>query len=138
MPSEPTYPNPNPRIVALLDYALDQVVEHLAWNREKYEPEWFVWVQEWKKGQRAPGRCVSVAHQCFTHKGWGLDGKSTDPVHHTLGQLAWAGKEACYSTKTSGWLVIRYIADAMTAFGLAFPEAQMVELLPGPALKISA
>jgi hypothetical protein len=122
--------NPNPRIVALLDYAIDQIVAQLAWKSARYESEWFVWASEWKEGQRSPARCVDVAHKCFDHRGWGMDGKATDPVHHTLGQLAWGGKEACYSTPASGWLVIRYIADAMTAFGIAFPDEGVPMLTP--------
>jgi hypothetical protein len=47
-----------------------------------------------------------------------------------LGQLAWGGKEACYSMDKSGWLVIRYIADAMYAFGVTFPENANLLLEP--------
>lgn len=130
MMQEPIPIKPNPRIAGLLDYALDQIVEHLAWNKDNYEPDWFVWAAEWRGGNHSPGRCVDVAHKCFAHKGWGIDGRATDPVHHTLGQLAWGGKEACYSTPTSGWLVIRYIADAMTAFGIAPPDRALPAIDP--------
>jgi hypothetical protein len=120
-------PNPNPRIVALLDYALNEISAKL---RKAEYTKWFGWAESWKSGQRAPQACVNIAHFCFEHKAWGIDGKATDPVWHCLGQLAWAGKEACYSTPTSGWLVVRYIADAMTAFGIAFPEEKFAALEP--------
>jgi hypothetical protein len=112
--------NPNPRIVWLLNYALDEIILRLS-GKDEYAI-WFTWAASWKSGQRRPGACVSIAEECFDHKGWGLNGEGTDPVWHTLGQLAWGAKEACYDTPNSGWLVIRYIADAMVAFGVAFPQ----------------
>lgn len=115
--------SPNPKIVALLDYALDEVTARL--SRKGEYAEWLAWAAEWKKGRRSPQACVDISHFCSDHpdhKGWGIDGRATDPVWHTLGQLAWGAKEACYSAPTSGWLVIRYIADAMTAFGVAYPN----------------
>jgi hypothetical protein len=125
--------NPNPRVVALLDYAIDKVTEHL-FRKPEYT-EWFGWADSWKAGRRSPQACVDIAHFCFSHKGWGMDGKGTDPVWHTLGQLAWGGKEACYSHPTGAWLVIRYIADAMTAFGIAFPD-DGIALLGPPTIDI--
>ncbi len=112
--------NPNPRLVALLGYAIDEVASRLVLRGEY--AEWLAWAASWKEGERSPGKCVDVAHRCFEHK--------EDPIWHTLGQLAWGAKEACYSTKTSGWLVIRYVADAMCAFGVAFPDNGMAELEP--------
>lgn len=123
--------NPNPRVVALLDYALDQIIPKLSTPfYQEHSGKWLEWAAEWRAGQRSPGRCVAVSHWCFDHKGWGIGGQETDPVSHCLGQLAWGAKEACYSTPTSGWLVIRYIADAMVAFGVAFPEEGLKALEP--------
>lgn len=104
-------PNPNPRIVELLNYALAEVVLRL--RGDEYA-DWLSWAAAWKAGGRFPVTCVDVAHRCFEHK--------EDVVWHALGQLAWAGKEACYDGPKSGWLVIRYIADAMVAFGVTFPS----------------
>ena len=112
--------NPNPRLVALLNYAIDEVSARL--HGAEYG-DWLAWAASWKVGERVPGKCVDVANRCFAHK--------DQLIWHTLGQLAWGGKEACYSTKTGGWLVIRYIADAMCAFGVAFPDKVAV-LLEAP------
>ena len=103
--------DPNQRLVWFVDYAIDAVVDKL-YPKEKYLV-WLDFAEEWKNGNRSPARCVDAAHKCFEHKG---------PTWHTLGQLAWGAKEACYDTPQSGWLVVRYIADAMVAFGVAFPE----------------
>jgi len=111
--------NPNPRLVGLLNYAIEQVRQHL--YDGKYRP-WVEWADEWLAGRRSPQECVRISHECFSHKGAGMTGEATDPVWHALGQLAWGAKEACYSEPKSGWLVIRYIADAMVAFGIAFPD----------------
>lgn len=119
--------NPNPRLVALLNFALAEVISKL--HGPKYAA-WIEWAQAWDNGERQPGRCVDIAHKCFAHKIPGLNGERIDPLWHTLGQLAWGAKEACYTTPTSGWLVIRYIADAMTAFGIAFPENLLLRLSP--------
>jgi hypothetical protein len=115
--------NPNPRIVALMDYALDQITTTL-YHKEKY-PQWLEWAAGWKKGERLPAKCVRVARIY-------LDERHGNPVKHCLGQLCWAAKEACYNLPNSGWLVIRYIADAMVAFGIAFPDSS-VNLLPPPS-----
>lgn len=120
--------NPNPRLVGLLNYAIDEVTDRLR-NQAEYG-EWLGWASSWKSGKRSPSACVEVANFCFEHKGWGLDGEAVAPVWHSLGQLAWGAKEACYSAPTSGWLVVRYIADAMAAFGVAFPDKQFVMLQP--------
>lgn len=125
--------SPNPRIVALLDYAITQIIDNL--GRKPEYAEWLGWADSWKAGSRSPAACVNVAHFCFGHKGWGMNGKGTDPVWHTLGQLAWGGKETCYNHPTGGWLVIRYIADAMTAFGIAFPDDGIALLRP-PTIEI--
>lgn len=111
--------NPNPRLVWLMNYAIDEIVVKLSWQ-DRFEV-WLTWAASWKAGERSPGICVDVAHRCFAHKG--------DPAWHCLGQLAWGAKEACYDNPTSGWLVIRYIADAMVAFGLAFPTTAEIPLL---------
>lgn len=107
-------PNPNPRIVALMDYAIDQISPRLS-NNEKYD-EWIGWAARWRSGERSPADCVNVANVCFRRN-------EDDPLAmwHTLGQLAWGAKEACYSSPKSGWLTVRYIADAMVAFGATFP-----------------
>lgn len=136
--------NPDPRTVALISYAVEQVESHLH-QKEEYG-EWLEWAASWKSGKHSPGTCVDAANLCFAHKGWGIDGKGTHPIWHTLGQLCWGAKEACYSTPKSGWLVIRYIADAMVAFGIAFPEnglrlldAPMIDAkVEPPRLKITA
>lgn len=93
--------------------------------------DWLSWAASWAVGERSPGRCVDVGHECFSHKG--------DPVWHALGQLAWAAKEACYDTPKSGWLTVFYIADAMIAFGVAFPTDATTRLVasdPHPLLQM--
>lgn len=107
-------PNPNPQLIALMDYAIEQIEAHLSRDTKEQYRDWMEWAESWKRGKRATQACVDVAHRCFANK--------ECPVGHTLGQLAWGAKEACYSGGTSGWLVVRYIADAMHAFGIAFPE----------------
>jgi hypothetical protein len=129
-------PNPDPRIVAMLDFAIEQIIPRLStpFHRE-HSGKWLEWAIDWRAGRRrSPQTCVDIARWCFDQKGWGIDGKSTDPVSHALGQLAWGAKESCYSTKQSAWLVIRYIADAMVAFGIAFPEKGMA-LLERPTIE---
>lgn len=124
-------PNPNPRIVALLNFAIDEIMPKLSTPfYQEHSGKWLEWAAKWKAGQRSPAACVEIARWCFGHKGWGVDEKATDPVSHALGQLAWGAKEACYSTPTSGWLVIRYIADAMVAFGITFPTKRLTVLEP--------
>ena len=76
--------------------------------------EWHDWARRWLDGERSPGACVAVASWCFEHR-------PRTPVFQALGQLAWAGKEACYNTPASGWLAVRYVADAMIVFNVAFP-----------------
>jgi hypothetical protein len=119
---------PNPRLVWFINFAIDEITARLH-KKDDYD-EWLSWAASWKEGRRSPAQCVRVAHECFRHKGWGIDGKGTDPVWHTLGQLAWGAKEACFSTPQSGWLVIRYIADAMVAFGVGFSEDGLPLLQP--------
>ena len=114
---------PDRRLVFLISYAIDQVTPKLR-DRKQWAP-WLEWADSWKSGRHSPAACVSVAHQCFENKG--------NPIGHTLGQIAWGAKEACYSTPKSGWLVIRYIADAMVAFSVAYPE-QGVPLLDPPTI----
>jgi hypothetical protein len=114
--------NPNPRLVALMDYALDQVVAKLRYQDEFRE--WLEWAADWKREQRSPQACVDISHHCRERA------KETGLVWPSLAQLAWGAKEACYSAPTSGWLVIRYIADAMCAFGIAFPDKTAVLLEP--------
>lgn len=105
--------NPNPRLVALMNYAISEVSSRLH-HKQEYR-EWLDWAATWKDGQRSPQACVEISHRC------GVGERKGSLVWPTLGQLAWGAKEACYTTPTSGWLVIRYIADAMCAFGVAFP-----------------
>lgn len=120
--------NPNPRLVWLLNYAMDEIIHKLD-KKDEYL-EWLNWASAWKKGQRSPAECVRISHQCFDHKGWGVDGKSVGPIWHALGQIAWGAKEACYDVPQSGWLVVRYIADAMIAFGVAYPKDMTIFLEP--------
>lgn len=111
-------PNPNPQLVALISYAIGQVSPRLSGMlAEDYAP-WLLWAARWSSGERSPQACVDVAHKCFDDTSLG----------HTLGQLAWGAKEACYTTSNSPWLVMRYVADAMVAFGVAFPEASVLRL----------
>jgi hypothetical protein len=118
--------DPDPRFVYLLNFAIDAVTEKLHW-RDEYAA-WLGWAASWKDGDRSPQSCVDIANKCFANRG--------DPVRHALGQLAWAAKECCYSTEQSGWLVIRYIADAMIAFGIAFPD-KMPRILDGPDIEFT-
>jgi len=116
--------NPNPRIVALLDYAIAEIMPRLrysSFNEDRYG-EWLKWAASWKAGQRSPAACVAASHSC--------DKGEPDPIGHCLGQLAWGAKEACYDVPQSGWLVVRYIADAMVAFGAAFPTKGLAALEP--------
>lgn len=113
--------NPNPRIVALLDFAIDEIAPRLS-PKDRYA-DWLAWAARWRNGERRPQDCVDVAHHCFDS---GKDDSLT--MWHTLGQLAWGAKEACYSAPESGWLVIRYIADAMCAFGVAYPDRGILAL----------
>lgn len=103
-----------------MNYAIDEIVIRLL-HREEYEP-WLAWASEWKAGERMPAHCVKVGRYCLNKAREQQNG-----TWHCLGQLAWAGKEACYNIPTSGWLVIRYIADAMVAFGVPFPENEGLE-----------
>lgn len=119
--------SPNPRVVALLDYAIDEISPKV--SKPEYA-EWLAWAAMWRAGRHSPQACVDISHFCSSHKGWGIDGNSTTPIWHTLGQLAWGAKEACYSAPTSGWMVIRYIADAMVTFGIAFPDRGVAALEP--------
>lgn len=105
--------NPNPRIVALMDYALGEVMTKIG-HRDEYS-DWLAWAASWRRGERDPQACVDASHHVTRDC-------NEDMIAHALGQVAWGAKEACYQTKTSGWLVIRYIADAMCAFGVAFPD----------------
>ncbi len=114
---------PNPRLVRLVSYAIDEVAASLD---EGEWSEWLAWASSWKAGQRQPQACVDISHRCFRDR--------ENDIGHCLGQIAWAAKEACYETTESGWLVIRYIADAMVAFGVAFP-AEGLALLEPPAGK---
>jgi hypothetical protein len=109
---------PDPNLAALVSYACEQVAQRLAGQR-RYA-DWLAWAARWQGGERSPSDCVAVGQECFARK---------DMVFPTLGQLCWAGKEACYSAPTSPWLVIRYVADAMLAFGVHYPE----RLLPALA-----
>ena len=114
--------NPNPKLVGLMDYALDEVVARLRYQSEFRE--WLDWASAWKDGQRSPQACVDISQRCREGE------RKDDLVWPTLAQLAWGAKEACYSAPTSGWLVIRYIADAMCAFGVAFPDKAATLLEP--------
>ena len=120
--------NPNPRLIWLLNYAIDEIMARL--HRKDEYRDWLSWAVDWKKGERRPQRCVDISHRCFDHKGWGIDGNGTDPVWHALGQLAWSAKEACYDVPQTGWLVVRYIADAMIAFGISYPKEMGIILEP--------
>lgn len=104
---------PNPKLVALVTYACEHVAQRLL-GQDAYA-EWLAWELRWNNRTSNPGDCVAVAQGCFAHKS-GL-------FFPTLGQLCWAGKEAFYSTDTGGWLVLRYVADAMATFAIAFPES---------------
>lgn len=115
--------NPNPWLVALVNYAIDEIAQRLS-RRDEYA-EWLEWAKSWKAGRRSPEACVNVAHRCFDHAK-----NAQFSIGHTLGQIAWGAKEACYDVPQSGWLVVRYIADAMIAFGVTFPKEAMSALEP--------
>lgn len=106
--------NPDPRLTALVDMAIDEIVKRLS-RPEDFE-DWIAWAASWRVGRRSPAACVQAAYSVEASNGL--------PVSHTLMQIAWAGKEACYSVDVSPWLVIRYVADAMVAFGVPFPEGR--------------
>jgi hypothetical protein len=117
--------NPNQRLVRLLNFALDGVIEKIC-HQPKYE-KWLKWASEWKSGQYSPQQCVDISHLC-------RDGRDKIDlmVWGPLAQLAWAAKEACYSTPKGGWYVLFYIADAMIAFGVAFPDDTSLLRLDAP------
>jgi len=119
--------NSNPRLVWMVDYAIEQIMPKLA--RKHEFPEWASWALTWKAGQRQPQRCVDIAHLCFDHhrENNGLS------MGHALGQIAWAAKEACYSNDRAGWYVMFYLADAMIAFGIAYPK-KFAPALEAPTL----
>ena len=119
--------NPNPRLVWLLNYAIGEIEPRL-WRKDEYS-DWLSWAVSWKNGEHSPAKCVNVANRCFEHK--------DNPIFHCLGQLAWGAKEACYDVPQTGWLVVRYIADAMVAFGVAYPKDAGIFLDP-PTIDISA
>lgn len=106
--------NPNPRLVALMDFAIDEIVAKIRYQDEF--AEWLAWAADWKSGKRAPQACVDISHRCREGD------RKNNLVWPTLAQLSWGAKEACYSAPTSGWLVVRYIADAMHNFGIAYPD----------------
>lgn len=116
-------PNPDPRLVTMLDFAIDQVSARIT-SKKDYS-DWLEWAAEWQTGRHAPQQCIDVAHRCFDRAK-----KDQLTMWHTLGQLAWGAKEACYSTKSSPWYVLFYIADAMIAYGIAFPEGMTMRLEP--------
>lgn len=122
-------PNPNPRVVALMDYAIDQIAPRL--SRDDKYADWLAWAARWRSGERSPRDCVDASHRCSERH-------QTDDLGMwpTLAQLCWGAKEACYSGPTSGWLTIRYIADAMVAFGITFPESGVAALEP-PTVEVA-
>lgn len=119
--------NPDPRFVWLMNFAIESIAAKL-YSEDEYSA-WLNWAATWRAGTRSPQACVAVAHKCFQHK--------NSPIWHTLGQLAWGARECCYSSPQSGWLVVRYIADAMIAFGVAFPD-ESVPALHSPAITSDA
>ncbi len=119
--------NPNPRLVAFINYAIDEVVAKLRYQDEFRE--WLDWAASWKYGERSPQACVDISHRCAKHA------RENPLVWPSLGQLAWGAKEACYSAPTSGWLVIRYIADAMHAFGVSYSD-KAATLLEPPTIDV--
>lgn len=118
---------PNPKLVALMDYAIDEIVAKIRYQDEF--ADWLEWAAAWRSGQRAPQICVDISHRCTAGE------RKHSLVWPTLAQLAWGAKEACYSAPTSGWLVIRYIADAMHNFGVAFPDKGLTLLEP-PTIEV--
>lgn len=113
--------DPYEPLVRLVSWAVSEVVEtrHILSSVEG-SSEWMGWANSWLDGKRQPGDCVRIAGQCFDKA------KSNEHhaphINHALGQLAWAAKEACYHTPQTGWLAVRYIADAMLVFGIACPD----------------
>lgn len=108
--------NPDPRFVWLIDYAIDAVSSEIH-DRKPYAA-WFAWAADWRAGKRSPQACVDASHACRDIDDFGVSG--------SLAQIAWGAKEACYSAPKSGWLALRYVADAMIAFGVAFPAASPI------------
>jgi hypothetical protein len=110
--------NPNPKITWMIDYALKSILPKLF---DKEHEFWIEWANDWLNGERNPARCVRIANRCF-------DKESQILCGHTLGQLAWGAKESCYNVPQSGWLALRYVADAMVAYGIAFPDEGILRI----------
>jgi hypothetical protein len=117
---EPARVDPDPRLVSLIDRALDEVLTRLYGDHLTRYAEWIAWARRWRAGEHSPAPCVAASHSA-----------KDDGIGKALGQLAWGAKEACYSTPKSGWLVIWYVADTMMFWGVAFPEDGEL-LLPAP------
>lgn len=99
---------PDEQMCRLIDWAIDEAMLRLP--DSACGPVWREWAQSWIQGERSPAACVFAAH------------KSSSLVASPLSQIAWGAKEACYTTPTSRWLVLRYVADAMAAIGAEFPD----------------
>src|SRR5260370_42569550 len=121
-------PRPDPKLVALVSWAIAAVARKV--YASEYAP-WLHWAGTWEKGKRNPCACVDMGEWCFSHRDPGKDG-GVGPAYHALGQIAWAAKEACYTTPQSGWLVVRYIGDARRAYGIGFPADGLA--LPSPSV----
>lgn len=100
---------PNANLVRIVSWAISVVQPKLT---DTAEP-WRKWASAWLVGQRQPGACVNMARWCFSQH---------TELFHALAQIAWAAKEACYTTRQSPWLVLRYVGDAMIAFNVAFRD----------------
>lgn len=62
MPADMLRPNPNPRLVLLLNYALDEILTRRELGRDEYS-DWVRWATSWKSGQHFPQACVDAAQR---------------------------------------------------------------------------
>lgn len=107
---------------AMVIFAINQVVPKIEYFPSiESTAAWRAWADQWVRGEnRTPGAAVQAAHSTGVH---------------ALKQIAWAAKEAYYTGENpqAGWLVLRYIADAMIDFGVSGGSHPKEKLTEWPA-----